>query len=66
MQVEKLSQLEEIGFNRVNSKTYTYKDIKATIYHDYIFFKYSGKEIPVIDEVENMKHLIKGLYNEDK
>lgn len=66
MQVEKLEQLVEVGFKKANSKTYIYKDIKATIYHDYIFFKYRGKEIPVIDTVENVKHLIKGLYNEDK
>lgn len=63
MKADKLNELLEIGFTHEKKQKYFFKEIEAEVFEGYIFFRYCNMRLPIIDEVDNIKHLIKGIYN---
>lgn len=61
---ENIEGLKQIGFKEVNSKKLIYEDIVAymPLEGEYISFKYNGKQFPIIDKVESIEMIIKGIY----
>jgi len=62
MKANLLNEILEIGFQK-SGKKYVFKDISATVFERYIFFKYSGKDLPIIDSIDRLKMIIKGIYD---
>lgn len=61
---ENVEGLKRIGFKEINSKKLTYEDIVAymPLEAEYISFKYEGKQFPIINKVESIEKIIKGIY----
>jgi hypothetical protein len=59
-----IEQLKQLGFKEINPKKLVYKDVTAYMPLDgtYIFFKYCGKELPIISEISTIKKLLEGIY----
>jgi len=66
MQISNLEKIKELGFIEIKKNIFEFKSLKAAIYEDYIFFRYCGKDLPIIEDINQLTHLIKGLYNENK
>ena len=63
MEASYLPELEAIGFKRkVGTKKISYKDITGEIFDKYIFFKYCGKSLPIGSSMDQLKNLLRGLY----
>lgn len=60
----KIINLEHLGFKQSNKSTIQYKDIQGKISGEYIFFSYCGKSLPIMDDEDQLKTLIRGIYGE--
>ena len=59
---ENIEALKELGFNEFKKGKFIYMDLRAYIFQDYIFFKYDGRDLPLIDKIESIKKIIEGIY----
>jgi len=59
---ENIKALKELGFKESKKGQYTYMDINATTFQEYLSFFYCGKSFPIISKVESIEKIIKGIY----
>jgi hypothetical protein len=59
-----LKKLEELGFTKINSKKYVFKDLVAylPLEGEYISFKYGKERLPIIDNIKSVEKIIHGIY----
>lgn len=59
-----INKLKELGFKKLNPRKYVFKDLIAylPLEGEYIFFKYNGKDLPIINNIKSIKKIIEGIY----
>jgi hypothetical protein len=48
---ENIEELKKLGFRETRKNKFVYMDVTATSWEGYLSFKYSGKDIPIINKL---------------